>query len=395
MKKAIVVGAGVAGLAAARELRANGWEPVVLEAQARCGGRILSVRDPLSPVPLELGAEFVHGTNPALWNVLRESNATVVEQQGEHVGGSDWEETGRVFEQMVRAPEQSFASFIAGVDATEGVKRAATGYVEGFNAALKEDVSVEWLNLEGKGEGDEDRNFRIINGYDSVPNYLARGLDIRYSTPVRRIRRIGNEVVAETDAGDFRADKAIVAVPLPVLFEGVLQIEPKPEILRRAEAALATGHAIRITFRFARAVWEEHPSLSFIHGDAPFPVWWTPYPVVAPVITGWAAGPKALALREQNEANRIALALKSLKTVMGADPGEPLASYCNDWTADPWARGAYSYVRVNGMAVQRELARPVDNWLCFAGEAAAPDGQVGTVHGAIASGVAAARVTIP
>jgi monoamine oxidase len=390
MKKAIVVGAGVAGLAAAREFKAHGWDSVVLEAQERCGGRILSVHDPLSPVPLELGAEFVHGTNPALWDVLRESTATVVEQQGEHVGGSEWEETGKVFEQMASAPEQSFARFIESTAFSEGVKQAATSYVEGFNAALKEDVSVEWLNL----EGDDERGFRVLNGYDWVPQFLARGLDIRYSTPVRKIRRVAGGAVAETDAGEFRADRVIVAVPLPLLFEGVLQIEPKPEILRRAEAAIATGEAIRITLRFAKPVWEKHPRLSFLFGEAPFRTWWTQYPTVAPVITGWAAGPRALALRDLNPADWVRIARESLAMILGEDLGEPLASYCHDWARDPWARGAYSYVRVNGLGVQRELSQRVDDWLCFAGEAEAPDGQVGTVHGAIASGRAAARITV-
>jgi monoamine oxidase len=393
MKTAIVIGAGVAGLAAARELKANGWEATVLEARERCGGRILTVHDPQSPIPFELGAEFVHGGDPELWRILRESNATVVEQQGDHIGGGgDWEQMDAVFEQMSRAPEQSFADFIAGAQVSEEVKQAATGYVEGFNAAFKEDVSIEWLNQ----EGDDERGFRILNGYDSVPNYLARGLDIRYSTPVRRIALKGHEVIAETDRGEFRADRAIVTVPLAVLQSGDLQIEPKPEILTRAEQAIATGQAIRITFRFAKAVWEEeHPRLSFLHGDAPFRTWWTPYPAIAPVITGWAAGPRALALREQNEAKRVEIALDSLRKILSQDPGEPLASFCHDWERDPWSRGAYCYVRVGGVAAQRALSEPVANRLCFAGEAAAPDGQVGTVHGAIASGIRAARMTIP
>jgi monoamine oxidase len=386
MSAAIVVGAGVAGLAAARELAAHGFEPLVLEARDRCGGRILTVRDPASPAPLELGAEFVHGVHPALWNVLKESNAMVVAQEGEHVGGGDWEGMGAVFEAMSRAPEQSFAEFIAGVDAPEGVKQSMTGYVEGFNAALREEVSVEWLNE----EGEDERNFRVLNGYDAVPRFLSRGLDIRYSTPVRRIRRKRGEVVAETDRGEFQASKAIITAPLAAMCE----IDPEPDILRSARSAIGAGQAIRITFRFRDAVWEKHPRLGFLQGDAPFRVWWTQYPLQASAITGWAAGPRALALHGKSADELTATALASLRTVLDDDPGEPLASYFHDWQRDPWARAAYSYVRVHGMPVQRALEAPIDGTLCFAGEAAAPAGQVGTVHGAIASGISAARALI-
>jgi monoamine oxidase len=384
MKGTIVVGSGVAGLAAARELTAHGCEPVVLEARERCGGRILTVHDAASPVPLELGAEFVHGVHPDLWRVLRESNATVVQQEGEHVDGGDGEGVGKVFEAMSRAPEQSFADFIAGVDGSVEVKAAATGFVEGFNAALKEDVSVEWLNQ----ETDDEPGFRVLSGYDAVPNFLARGLDIRYSTPVRRLRWKRGEVVAETDRGEFRGAQAIVTAPLAAMCE----IDPEPEALRRARAAIAAGQAIRITFRFRDAVWDQHPRMSFLQGDAPFRVWWTQHPVIASVITGWAAGPRALALRGKTPDELRDVALDSLRKILDADPGEPVASYFHDWAADPWSRAAYSYVRVNGMAAQRAFGLPIEGTLCFAGEAAAPEaGHVGTVHGAIASGIAAAR----
>jgi monoamine oxidase len=393
MSRVIVVGAGVAGLAAARELTKHGFEPIVLEARDRCGGRILSVHDPLSPIPLELGAEFVHGVSPALWDLLHESGATVVEQEGEHLGSSDWDAMGKVFKAMASAPEQSFAEFIAGVDAPEGVKQSATGFVEGFNAALKEEVSVAWLNRENKasGEVDGDRSFRILNGYDTIPRYLARGLDIRYSTAVRRIRWTPGEAVAETNRREFHGASAIVTVPFGVLCGGGIQFEPEPEVLERARTAIGTGQAIRVTLRFREPVWEKHRRLSFLHGDAPFPVWWTQYPVHAPVITGWAAGTRALSLSGKSEYELIGTALRSLREILGENPGEPLAWYFHDWENDPWSRAAYSYVRVYGSEAQQELAQPVDGTLCFAGEAVAPAGHMGTVHGAIASGIAAAR----
>jgi monoamine oxidase len=389
MSEILIVGAGVAGLAAARELKSRGHCPMVLEARDRIGGRILTQHDPGSPAPVELGAEFIHGRNPDLWKVLQESNALVVQQEGEHLGGAtDWEDMSQIFEAMSQAPEQSFADFISRCDAPPALKRAATGFVEGFNAALKEDVSVEWLNSE---EGEADTNFRILSGYAGLPQWLARDLDIRLSTPVRRIRWKPGEVTAETEGGVFTASQAIVAAPLAAL----CPIDPEPEALTRARAAIAPGQAVRITLRFPdSAIWEQHPRLSFAHGDAPFPVWWTQYPVIAPVITGWAAGPKALALAVKTEAELTALALNSLKMIFNRDPGTPVATWFHDWHADPFARAAYSYVRVHGMPAQRAFADPIDNTLVFAGEAAAPAPHVGTVHGALVSGLRAARALV-
>jgi len=370
----------VAGLAAGRELVRAGLTPVILEARDRIGGRLLTVHDSGSPFPVELGAEFVHGRHPALWKVLEESGAEVEPV----AGGGDWDEMDRIFEQMARAPEQSFADFIAGVDAPEYLKQAATGYVEGFNAAYKERVSVEWLNRENaaSGEIDGDRSFRVRGGYDSVPAFLAKNLDIRLNTPVRRLTWQRGAVVAETDAGEFRAPRAIVTAPIAVLFARGLTIDPEPETLVRARGAIGAGHAIRVTFRFRDAI----PETGFLRGDQPFPVCWTD----GPVVTAWAAGPKADALNGCNAEQLTQIALSSLRGILDDNPGEPEGAWLHNWCADPWSLAAYSFVCVGGMAAQRKLCEPVEDTLYFAGEAVAPSGHVGTVHGAMVSGTNAA-----
>jgi monoamine oxidase len=405
-KDIIVIGAGVAGLAAARELKRAGFAPLVLEARDRIGGRILTVHDPLTPVPLELGAEFVHGVHPTLWRVLRDLRAPVVELAGEHWtrdaqgvhrGGGGWEEMERIFEAMSRAPEQSFAEFIAQAEGSADAKRAATSFVEGFNAARKEEVSVAWLNAEQKAsdESDGDRSFRVLAGYGAVPRRLAEGLEIRFSTDVARIRWRPGDVHIETRAGQvFRCAGAVIAVPFALLRCGHLQLDPEPPALAAARDAIATGSAIRVTFRFAEPPWSETaPHLSFLHGGSDFPVWWTAFPIAAPVITGWAAGPKADALAGRSQAELQQIALASLHRLLGEDPGQPEAAWFHDWSADPYALGAYSYVRTGGLAALAELQKPVENTICFAGEALV-SGHMGTVHGAIESGIGAAAVLV-
>jgi monoamine oxidase len=289
---------------------------------------------------------------------------------------------------MVRAPEQNFADFIARVDAPDHVKQAATGFVEGFNAAYKERVSVEWLNRENAAahEIDGSRSFRVRSGYDSVPKFLAKGLDIRLGMAVRRLSWQRGEVLAETDAGQFRARKAIVTTPIAVLFDRGLMVDPEPRTLSEARNAIGVGQAIRVTFRFRDPVLQT----GFLHGDQPFPVCWTD----GPLVTAWAAGPKAGALSNCTPDLLKQKALSSLRGILEKDPGEPESAWLHDWRADPWSLAAYSFVCVGGMTAQQKLCEPVDDTLYFAGEAAAPSGHLGTVHGAMVSGINAATLAL-
>jgi len=337
------------------------------------------MHDERSPVAIELGAEFVHGKHRALWDVLGQVDTPVRELPG----GGEPDETDTIFEQMKGAREQSFAEFVAKVDAREDAKRSAIGFVEGFNAAHKELVSVEWLNAEdaASDEVEGDRSFRLPAGYDAVPTFLAKDLNVRLHCAARRVRWRRNEAVVETDDAELPAEAVIVTAPIAVLMAGGLKIEPEPETLRAARAAIGVGQAIRVTFLFS----DYSAPDGFHFGGGAFPVWWGN----GPLITAWAGGPKADALRGRGEEELKEAALRSLRGVPA-----PKQAWVHDWREDPWSQAAYSYVQVNGMAAQRALGAPVEDTLYFAGEATAPAGHMGTVHGAIASGLEAARLCL-
>ena len=177
----VVIGAGAAGLAALAELEGTGMRALCFEARDRIGGRVFTMRDPLCPIPIELGAEFVHGRPPEIWDIIKSGRLTAydcVEQavylkDGKPKSDHDaWESVDRVMTYMQRSAseheDQTFASFLERSPYPEDAKRLATSYVEGFNAARKELVGIASLAEDARAADEMDRSFRILNGYDSV-----------------------------------------------------------------------------------------------------------------------------------------------------------------------------------------------------------------------------------
>jgi monoamine oxidase len=206
-------------------------------------------------------------------------------------------------------------------------------------------------------------------------------------------------VSVTTKSGEtFRAARAVVALPL-----GVLQAESaprfEPALPQKTEAlrGLEMGHVVKLAFAFEERIWADTVSdqLGFLFtAGQPYTAFWTGYPLYAPVLVAWAGGPAADALMRFSLAERADRALESLALVLGvsrADVDRRVVGWeGHDWAADPFARGAYSYVRVGGMAAQAAFAQPVAGTLFFAGEATELEGRQATVHGALFAGRRAA-----
>ncbi len=407
----IVIGAGVAGLAAARHLTAAGRHVLMLEARPRLGGRILTVRDSLSPLPIELGAEFVHGTVKEMWNIIDSARLPTLEVMGDNYHSSagrlqkvppQSDQFDRVYEAMRQAPEQSFADFIANSKFDEATRQQITSYIEGFNATSKESISTAYV-LETEDAGVSERTFRMLGGYDELVRWLWHGLDsrlmdLRLNTAVHAVRWRRGHVEVETSHGTFRGENVVITAPIGVLASGAIRFDPEPPVLRLVCEAMDMGQTVRIVLRFRERFWEKdgRERLSFLFSDDEvMPTWWSQFPARAPVITGWAAGPKAAQLLPKSPAEVTGEAVRALARVLGCKSDFALdrleAAHYHDWHADPWSRGAYCYVRPGGMDVQRWLGQPVEDTLYFAGEATEATGHCGTVHGAIFSGVRVGR----
>jgi monoamine oxidase len=408
----VVIGAGAAGLAAAHDLSAGGLSVVILEARDRPGGRIFTVRDPVLPLPVELGAEFVHGKPPEIWDLIDTAPLAVCDAGGSHWCFADgrlarcndmFAAVEPIFERLNEAPDQTFEQFLSACDCDEKAKPWATAYVEGFNAARKERISVAALAAEAKAAEaiDGDRSFRILSGYDRVPRRLLRRsrAELHLNAPVSEIRWERGHVSATGPSGAIQARSALVTVPLGVLQKHSIRFSPEPADALGAASRLEMGRVFRITLRFRERFWEgrkQLEDLSFIHSLEPwFPTWWTMMPLRVPVLTAWAAGPWAEPLIGCDGTQLCNRAVDTLARVLATDrdkiSGLLAGYYVHDWQADPYACGAYSYVPAGALDARAALAEPVGDTLFFAGEAANLNGHGGTVHGAIESGRHAAK----
>ncbi|MGH9583020.1 MAG: flavin monoamine oxidase family protein [Bryobacteraceae bacterium] len=429
----VIIGAGAAGLAAMRELGRAGCSVLCLEARNRIGGRIYTRHDPLLPIPIELGAEFVHGRPREIWDIVDAANLTAYDIAGRavHIEGGQvrdqgdaWEHIERVMDDMRRAADSgedsSFQEFIERTSHSEETKRLASAYVESFNAARKETIGIASLAHEARASEQigGGRSFRILNGYESVPLYLLRGVEdwrakLRLNAIVDRIQWQHGAVAVNVrfpdggDAESIHAKCAIVTVPLGVLraapeANGAIRFDPEPANALRAARRLAFGQVARIVLRFREAIWRDNEEVAdagfLLSDETRFPTWWTTLPVHANVITGWSAGPRSDDLLGKPKAEIVAEAVAALARITG-QRRERLESlleqaYYHDWYSDPFARGAYSYAPAGALGARDALAEPVEDTLFFAGEAAETGGHGATVHGAIMSGKRAARQAI-
>lgn len=378
---------------------------LVLEARSRIGGRCWTRHFPGLSVPAELGAEFIHGRPPVTFALLQRAGSAALDSartqrfvtEGRLRAIDAFAEARKAMRNTaaLKAKDSSFATFLS---RKRGLSRRTRTFarmmVEGFDAADPSRASARAIVEEWCASPQLGAQFRPLGGYCALLDSLAPG-DVRLQSVVREIRweRGSVEVRGECLGKQFRhrAPKAIVTLPLGVLQSGAVRFIPDLKEKRQALKKLAAGPVVKIALRFRLAFWEEgHPGVAFFHAPAAaFPTFWTPLPMRAPFLIGWAGGPKADRLTGKSSGEVIDLALASLSSIFEIDT--PTAVYLQDWQSDPYARGAYSYVLVGGEGAREELQAPLADTLYFAGEATDTEGEAGTVAGALQSGLRAAR----
>ncbi|MFF0373039.1 NAD(P)/FAD-dependent oxidoreductase [Actinoplanes missouriensis] len=276
-RRVAVVGAGMAGLGAARALAGHGVETMVWEARDRIGGRTCGVE--VGGFTFDLGANWLQQYDD---NVL----ARLAERIGLTVVATDFTDPlvlgpargpvpegleGELRARLEKAPPQA-----AVADVLESWLRHPAPFPA---AAIRELVDAEivmdsgaplsWLSARhgfepGVGEGDR----WIVGGYRLLTEHLAGGVDVRLGHPVRRIGIGPHGVTLTGDGRTLDADAVIVTVPLPVLAAGGIAIEPAlPEEHRAALGRLGAGRVEKVVLRFGDRFWPVHPAGYYrVHG---------------------------------------------------------------------------------------------------------------------------------
>jgi monoamine oxidase len=406
----LVVGAGVAGLAAARVCAEAGLTVCVLEAQERVGGRILTVRE--GDEVIELGAEFVHGRPPELWELIEQAGLATYERTGEfmHAGkrGPDVledDDDADAAEGLkgFAGPDCSFMEWVDGQGLSEDEKRAEVGYVEGFNAADARVVSAVALGRQQVAEDaiEGERSWRVVEGYDRVPGFLAErvraaGGVIELAATVEEVAWGGWGVeVGVEDGRRLKAERCVVALPLGVLLTGDrVRFRPEPARVLEAMKKMRMGEACRVTMIFRKRLWPA--GMSFLLArDQEVQVWWTAHPAESLTLTGWIGGPNAMGFLNGDEGRMVEGFLSAIASALHlsheAVRQEFVSSHAHNWHRDGYSRGAYSYVAVGGLEASAEMSEPLNGRLFFAGEHTDTSGHWGTVHAALRSGLRAGR----
>jgi monoamine oxidase len=296
--KVIIIGAGAAGLSAAQRLASAGLSVTILEARDRIGGRIFMHRDPGFPSPIALGAEFIHGLAPEIWEPLQSRKIAIKEvtgvpwcfDNGQLSTCSFFSEVDDILEKMdAKSSDESFLEFLARCfppskdnPRLSEAKARATAYVTGFNAADPQRVGVHWLveGMRAEEKIDGDRAFHSEHGYEDLLNIFREqmkdaGVEVIFNTIVDRVEwtsgRVAikahkNEVRENGDALKFSASRVLITLPLGVLQasvnstdeDGAVRFNPAlPVNKREAMQKLVMGKVIRIVLRFRRRFWDE------------------------------------------------------------------------------------------------------------------------------------------
>jgi monoamine oxidase len=349
-------------------------------------------------VPVELGGEFVHGEAAVTYHLLKRSGmSTVASGRAQRyverrrlrpVDSFKQAQLGMQDTSALQERDLSVEEFLRGRRLPPLTRAFARLMVQGFDAADPARASARAIAEEWGGGQMDGAQPRLREGYGPLLDWLAaqiirRGGRLKMQSAVREVRWKRGRVEVSGDGFSHTARCAVVTVPLGVLQSGTIRFIPsikKQKALRR----LASGPVIKAALRFPSAFWEKrHRGVAFFHAPhAAFPTFWTPLPARAPLLIAWSGGPKA------TQPSWAAIRA-SLKSLFGRIE-EPDQIIIQDWARDPFARGAYSYVLVNGEGAREALAAPLAGTLFFAGEATSLDDS-GTVAGALASGQRAAR----
>lgn len=412
----LVLGAGVAGLAAARALADQGLRPLVLEARDRIGGRVWTDHEMVPGLPVELGAEFVHGEHVVTWRLIerwglrtrrwakadesrvRMCDGRLLTMAQARAGDAAFAVT-RAWElpDVPPWPYEDLRHYLVRIGFTpQQLQYVRRSFANAVGEAMHlVSARAAYASLVGWADaGKED--YRIVEGYDGIPIGLAQGLNIRTGQRVVRVGWGRGAAVVETETGDtYSADAVVVTLPVGVLRTGRIRFEPGlPSAKLEALRGLHMGPVVKMVYVFDEPVTA--PDVMAMYSAQRPPMWWSPSSgrdAAGQVWTAFVSGAMATDLLELGDEGALDEGLAAFGRELGGPLPVPSRRRLVAWPDDGDALGGYSVV-LAGFDGAREALAAATPPLFWAGEATEPEARAATVHGAYLSGVrVAAEVT--
>ena len=407
----VIIGAGAAGLMAARELSQAGKKVIILEGRERIGGRIWSLEKNDFGYAAEAGAEFIHGNLPVTKSLIKEAGLTILPSEGELWSAREGELTksdnfipdwGLLLEKLKEVKEDlpinQFLEQKFPKDKYTRLHNSIIGFIEGYDAADPKQASTLALRNEWISEN-KIKQFRIKEGYGALMTFLyteclKQEVSIFFNTEVKSIRLDKEKVSVQCTNGKiYEAAKAILTIPLP-LFKRINFIPAIPEKIK-STSEIGFGTVIKFLFKFkdrwwARLAGKDLSKAGFVFSNEIVPTWWMQYPEKHSVLTGWIAGPNAEKFSTSSFGTLTEMGILSLSKIFKIEKEllkkELLYTTVINWGLDPFALGAYAYATPKTPEAKAQLNQPVNDKLFFSGEGLYEGKEMGTVEAALSSG---------
>ena len=421
-RRVLVIGAGMAGITAARTLVAEGYQVTVLEARDRLGGRIHTSHE-WPDAPIDLGASWIHETegNP-LTGIARDAGLrTVTTDYNSAVAydakaglldtspGSDYADMYRRVQSAVKSGYRTRSD-----TALRDHLQRALGFADlaAPDRRLGNHFVVSMADLEYAGDSaqlsswywDSMGGYRgldavLPDGYAAMVEYLARGVDIRTNQIVTHIDHSGPTVVVKTNRGRFTGDRVVVTVPLGVLKRNAIRFTPalpRSKSTAIARLGMGSGTLTKVWLRFPEVFWDDVDWIEYVARNrqrGQFQQWLNASRVAGglPILLGFLGGAYAHRAETWSDRRIVNTAMGTLQDMFGTRIPRPTAWQIPRWSTDEYAYGSYSFNKVGSKPSMRTaLSAGIDDRVFFAGEATHKT-MFATVHGAYLSGLQAAQ----